>query len=154
MKMKKNILSIILISNSCYASDCFEITGKEYNIDPLILKAIAWNESKNKNGIKSKINKNGTYDIGIMQINSSHLDLLSKFNISEDDLLNDACINISVAGYILASNIKSRGNTWDAVGAYNAGYFNTPNAVELRRQYAMKIYKTYTKLKNNEQIID
>ncbi|EOQ6581084.1 TPA: hypothetical protein ACG6I4_005435, partial [Escherichia coli] len=25
---------------------------------------------------------------------------------------------------------------------------------ELRRQYAMKIYKTYTKLKNNEQIID
>ncbi|EER1757599.1 lytic transglycosylase, partial [Escherichia coli] len=35
-----------------------------------------------------------------------------------------------------------------------AGYFNTPNAVELRRQYAMKIYKTYNKLKNNEQIID
>ncbi|EOQ3860513.1 TPA: hypothetical protein ACWCGP_005168, partial [Escherichia coli] len=26
--MKKIILSIILISNSCYASDCFEITGK------------------------------------------------------------------------------------------------------------------------------
>ncbi|EEC9915408.1 lytic transglycosylase, partial [Escherichia coli] len=25
---------------------------------------------------------------------------------------------------------------------------------ELRRQYAMKIYKTYNKLKNNEQIID
>ncbi|EKD9823945.1 type III secretion system LEE muramidase EtgA [Escherichia coli] len=152
--MKKIILSIVLISNYCYASDCFEITGKAYNIDPLILKAIAWNESKCKSGIKSKTNKNGTYDIGIMQINSSHLDLLSKFNISEDDLLNDACINISVAGYILASNIKSRGNTWDAVGAYNAGYFNTPNAVELRRQYAMKIYKTYNKLKNNEQIID
>ncbi|HHZ3900325.1 TPA: lytic transglycosylase, partial [Escherichia coli] len=52
--MKKIILSIILISNSCYASDCFEITGKAYNIDPLILKAISWNESKNKNGIKSK----------------------------------------------------------------------------------------------------
>ncbi|EEV6666098.1 lytic transglycosylase, partial [Escherichia coli] len=26
--MKKIILSIILISNYCYASDCFEITGK------------------------------------------------------------------------------------------------------------------------------
>ncbi|EEW8330290.1 TPA: lytic transglycosylase, partial [Escherichia coli] len=25
--MKKIILSIILISNYCYASDCFEITG-------------------------------------------------------------------------------------------------------------------------------
>ncbi|EGZ3133014.1 lytic transglycosylase, partial [Escherichia coli] len=25
---------------------------------------------------------------------------------------------------------------------------------ELRRQYAMKIYKTYNKLKNNKQIID
>ncbi len=35
MKMKKIILSIILISNSCYASDCFEITGKAYNIDPV-----------------------------------------------------------------------------------------------------------------------
>ncbi|WP_250205090.1 lytic transglycosylase domain-containing protein, partial [Escherichia coli] len=91
--MKKIILSIILISNYCYASDCFEITGKAYNIDPLILKAIAWNESKCKSGIKSKTNKNRTYDIGIMQINSSHLDLLSKFNISEDDLLNDLCIH-------------------------------------------------------------
>ena len=71
--MKKIILSIILISNYCNASDCFEITGKAYNIDPLILKAIAWNESKCKSGIKSKPNKHGTYDIGIMQINSSHL---------------------------------------------------------------------------------
>ncbi|EEZ1118437.1 lytic transglycosylase, partial [Escherichia coli] len=59
MKTKKAILSIILISNFCYASDCFETTGKAYNIDPLILKAIAWNESRNQNGIKSKMNKNG-----------------------------------------------------------------------------------------------
>ncbi|EED0514262.1 type III secretion system LEE muramidase EtgA, partial [Escherichia coli] len=57
--MKKIILSIIFISNYCNASDCFEITGKAYNIDPLILKAIAWNESKCKSGIKSKTNKNG-----------------------------------------------------------------------------------------------
>ncbi|MCR2858134.1 lytic transglycosylase, partial [Escherichia coli] len=28
--MKKIILSIILVSNYCYASDCFEITGKAY----------------------------------------------------------------------------------------------------------------------------
>ncbi|EGD9485728.1 lytic transglycosylase, partial [Escherichia coli] len=56
MKTKKAILSIILISNFCYASDCFETTGKAYNIDPLILKAIAWNESRNQNGIKSKMN--------------------------------------------------------------------------------------------------
>lgn len=139
------VMSFPLVS----LSNCFETVGKAYSIDPLLLESIALTESNKNTNVISKNNTNGTYDIGIMQINSSHLKTLKKYNITEQDLIKDSCVNITVAGFILSSNIKIRGNTWDAIGAYNAGYHNTPGATERRRLYAEKIKKTYMMLKNN-----
>lgn len=150
--MKKMLFIIYLFSfPSTILANCFNSVGKAYNIDPLLLESIALNESNNKNNIVSKLNTNGTYDIGIMQINSSHLNLLAKYNVTEDDLIHNTCINITVAGFILSSNIKTRGNTWDAVGAYNAGYNNSPETIERRRLYAKKIKNTYEMLKKRAE---
>lgn len=147
----KNAIFITLVMSFPLTSlsNCFETVGKAYSIDPLLLESIALTESNKNTNVISQNNTNGTYDIGIMQINSFHLETLKKFNISEQDLIKDSCVNITVAGFILSSNIKIRGNTWDAIGAYNAGYHNTPGATERRRLYAEKIKKTYMMLKNN-----
>jgi soluble lytic murein transglycosylase-like protein len=49
---------------------CFEIAANRYQIPSKLLKAIARTETK-MNPVSVGINNNRTYDIGLMQINSS-----------------------------------------------------------------------------------
>lgn len=97
---------------------CFEEAGARYGVSPLILRAIALQESR-MNPRALNRNKNGTRDIGIMQINSSWLGFLKRYQISENDLY-DPCTNIHVGAWILGSNFQRMGVNWTAVGAYNA----------------------------------
>ena len=116
---------------------CFDEAAARYSVDPKMLKAIAQVESKMTNGIVSAPNSNGTYDIGVMQINSSHLGRLGTYGITKDALLNDACLNVKIGAWVLAQNVARYGNTWRAVGAYNAGN------EDLRVKYAAKVQSAY-----------
>lgn len=117
------VLAAVLASAWCAgpvrAADlCFEQAGTRYGVSPLILQAIAQQES-GMNPRAMNRNRNGTRDIGIMQINSSWLGFLARYHIREADLL-DACTNIHVGAWILGSNFQRMGVSWEAVGAYNA----------------------------------
>ena len=80
------------------------------------------------------VNRNGTEDLGLMQINSSWLPKLARFGIRREHLFN-ACVNAYVGTWILASNIRQFGPTWKAVGAYNS-----PTPVH-QLVYANSIYR-------------
>lgn len=98
---------------------CFAYVGAYYHVNPLLLRAIAAQESGfNPNSIGK--NANGSYDIGVMQINSSWLPRLARAGISASRLISDPCLNIAVGALILKKNIDSYGMSWTAVGAYNA----------------------------------
>lgn len=115
------------------AAACWEQIGQKYDINPYLLYAIAKTES----GLNPKAvshNRNGSYDVGLMQINSSWFPTLRKYGISEQQLYQP-CVNIEVGAWILADNIRRLGNSWDAVGAYNAA------KPALRRRYATKVYR-------------
>ncbi|MCQ2979661.1 MAG: S-layer homology domain-containing protein [Clostridia bacterium] len=45
--------------------------SKEEEVDPVFVKCIMALESSGTSGLKSKMNNNGTYDYGLMQVNSS-----------------------------------------------------------------------------------
>lgn len=66
------------------------------------------------------INPNGTYDIGLMQINSSWLQTLKTYKLNEKSL-KDPCLNLKVGAWILSRNVHQYGWNWEAIGAYNVG---------------------------------
>jgi lysozyme-related protein Hpa2 len=111
--------------------DCFAAAAAYQHVSPIVLRAIAWQESHgNANAIHR--NRNGSTDYGIMQINSVHLPVLSRYGVGADDLMNP-CLSIFVAAWHLHKMMVKYGNTWAAVGAYHS------ERVEERDRYARAI---------------
>ena len=126
-------VAIGLAFTSANALACWEEAAVKYDINAYLLHAIAKTES----GLNARAinrNRNGSYDIGLMQINSIWLPALRKFGIDEQQLY-DPCTSIQVGAWILAQNMRRLGNSWNAVGAYNSGNR------ELGLRYALKVYK-------------
>lgn len=120
--MRKFLLffSVIIVnqSNALDLEKCFDIAANRYQIPNKLLKAIARTETK-MNPVSVGLNNNRTYDIGIMQINSSWLPKLQRVGITQKDLV-DPCNNIQIGAWILSDNIKRYGFGLKAIGAYNA----------------------------------
>lgn len=91
--------------------------GERQHIDPWMIYSVAKVESGN-NPLAFNKNRNGTYDIGIMQINTVHLPTLAKFGISKDDLWNPET-NIHVGAWVLSGCIQKHGYTTKALDCYN-----------------------------------
>ncbi len=127
--------------------DCVNYSAKYFNIHPYVIKALIVVEG-GKNGTMSK-NSNGTYDMGIMQINTIHLPALQKKypNITWKDIATNTCINIGVGTSILndrLKEIKNKEDFWIGVGNYHS---KTP---KYRNRYLEKVYVAYKKIINNK----
>ncbi|MEW5561968.1 lytic transglycosylase domain-containing protein [Enterobacter asburiae] len=146
--MKRLVLLFSLVATASPAlADCWDEAGARYGIEPELLQAIAIVES----GLTpTAINKNrdGSHDVGLMQINSIHLPTLKKFNITRQGLINDPCQNVMTGAWILAGNFRQYGYSWEAVGAYNAGTGKSTQRQALRNKYIKKVVPHYLKLKN------
>jgi lysozyme-related protein Hpa2 len=99
-------------------ADCFDDAAQYHSVNPRILRAIAWVESRGR-GDAVHLNRNGSIDYGIMQINSIHLRDLGHYGISSTTLMSP-CVNIYVAAWHLKTMMRKYGNTWTAVGAYHS----------------------------------
>jgi soluble lytic murein transglycosylase-like protein len=138
--VKPLVLAALLMSPALSFSqatafdECFSGAATRYTINKQLLVAIAQTESKLNPAALSPTNKDGSYDIGLMQINSSWLPTLKKYGIAASDL-HSACTSIYVGAWILANNISQHGATWKAVGAYNA---KTPSK---RVAYVQKVQR-------------
>ncbi|EDN2117915.1 hypothetical protein GHW77_15575, partial [Salmonella enterica] len=122
--------------------DCFELAGRDANIDPMLLRAVAWQES----GLNYRITGSNAlagfgegYGYGLMQIDSQHLLFLKKYGITKENLISDICLNIYVGAYIMAVAFNKFGENWKAVGAYNAGFKENSKQQERRTLYARKV---------------
>ncbi|MGL5729483.1 MAG: type III secretion system invasion protein IagB [Plesiomonas sp.] len=136
------MLLTLLMANTAYAN-CWQHAGAMFKIDPSLLMAIAQQESALNHKAVGH-NRDGSRDLGLMQINSTHLPYLTRLGISEQQLLNDPCLSVIVGASILADMMKRYGYSWEAVGAYNAG--TAPERQSLRMRYAKQILVRYRKL--------
>ncbi|BEV73034.1 MULTISPECIES: lytic transglycosylase domain-containing protein [unclassified Paludibacterium] len=119
---------------------CWKEAGSRYQIDPRLLWAIAKVESGfNPRAVNR--NRDGSVDIGLMQVNSRHLAELKKYGYTERELMENPCAAVMAGSWILAGMIQHYGYNWRAVGAYNAG--TAPDRDSLRNRYAQKVWQTY-----------
>jgi soluble lytic murein transglycosylase-like protein len=110
-------LLLLLLANVGHAH-CFDQAGARYGVSPVLLSAISRVES-NGNPLARNVNRDGSEDLGHMQINSRWLRVLASHGIDRRALI-DPCLNTHVGAWILAQNIRAHGYGWEAIGAYNA----------------------------------
>lgn len=119
MKRTLHVLALILAPVVSHAT-CWEEAGQRYGIDPALLMAIGWKESRGwPHAVGPKL-PDGNRALGVMQINSIHLPTLAKYGIRREDLF-DACVSQQVGAWVLANCISQFGATWKSVGCYYAG---------------------------------
>ena len=124
---------------------CWVAAGRRHGIDPWLLYAIGYVESRHNPRSISPPNTNGTRDIGLMQINSTWLSTLRDYGIPREALLN-ACASTYIGAWIMAKNIRRYGYTWQAIAAYNVGSLDTARRRQIGYNYARKVYAAYAKL--------
>lgn len=139
--LRKELISLLfmVIPMTTWAK-CWEVAGESYGIDPLLLKAIAWKESR---GVPEAIGpslRDGNRALGLMQINTIHLPTLARFGISREQLF-DACTSMKVGAWVLADCMKRFGAKWKAVGCYYAG--PASNNLTAQAEYVRDVQKFY-----------
>lgn len=125
------VILIALASQHLWAF-CFEEAGQKFGVSPQLLWAIAKTESHFDPAAVS-YNTNGSFDYGVMQVNSSWYRELGHEKWMR---LGDACYNVQVGAWILSRCVQRYGYTWKAVGCYNAF------SKDKRAVYANRVYRT------------
>ena len=134
------VLAFVLFAQNARAF-CFQEAGERFGVPPQLLMAIAKVES-NFNPRAYNINRDGSMDHGLMQINSRWLNTLKPYGLTLE-WLYDPCVSCMVAAWILNNNLERCGiaswndpRAWRAVGAYNA------KTTAKKSRYIRKVFKS------------
>ncbi len=103
---------------------CINEASVEYRVPAKLIVSVLKTEDGH-NGLASP-NKNGTSDLGPMQINSSWLPALSHYGFSEEDVQYNPCKNVEIGAWILSTNIANEVTIKRGIGDYNShtNYYN------------------------------
>ena len=84
-------------------------------------------------------NRNGTVDIGPMQINTVHFNDAARFGIKYEELRDNGCLNVFFGTWYL-SELLEKHETWEAIGIYHS---RTP---EIKRRYQYRTWQRFSEL--------
>lgn len=99
--------------------DCIIEAAQCFQINPLLIKAIIWQESRNRQQAVNR-NTNSSVDVGIMQINTINFKALQALGIDETLLRENSCANVFSGAWLLSRSIERYGYTWDGIGHYHS----------------------------------
>lgn len=155
------LLSLILAGNA--AAYDFEGASKRYGVPRELLEAISKVESGH-NSLAVNRNRNGSVDLGHMQVNSGW----QKSGKIDWKKLTDANYCTYVGAWVLAQEIERyQGNVWAAVAAYNTGRsasqwekdaqslegekrFKALELAQKARKYTRAVYAAYARIMGNK----
>ncbi len=116
---------------------CVVAAAARYSVPPDLIRAVLRQE--NGCGKRSAPNKNGTVDLGCMQINSSHVPWLRGYGITAAMVQFNDCLNIQLGAYFLRQSLNAGPDFWRGVGVYNSGAYSTKKEGANAR-YRMKVW--------------
>jgi soluble lytic murein transglycosylase-like protein len=117
---------------------CINHAAIIYHVPATIILSVMKKEG-GRNGAAS-VNKNGTIDYGVMQINSIWLAKIVPYGYTKEDLQFNACKNITVATWIIAQGLAQGKSSWSGVANYHS------RTKIYNEKYSKSIYETYRKM--------
>jgi len=127
------LLGLVCLPSAADESACIPAAAAYHRVNTEVLRAVLTVES-GLNPAARHHNGNGTVDLGIGQINSTHWPELARYGVKPAHLL-DACTGSYVAAWHLARQMQRFGNTWYAVGAYHS------QTLALNQRYQTLVYR-------------
>jgi hypothetical protein len=102
---------------------CVAHEAERHNLDPLVLLAVLKVEGGKPGELA--LNRNGTFDLGPMSINTVWLpELARRHQVPEREmaskLASDGCTNVAAAAWILQGKIRQAGSVWEGVANYHS----------------------------------
>jgi hypothetical protein len=100
--------------------ECIRFNSQHFGIPELALEAILDVEG-GKMCTVSK-NSNGSYDLGLMQINTINFSKIQKNypDVTAKDIACKPCLNITLGAWLLSHRIKETKDIWTGVGNYHS----------------------------------
>ena len=123
--------------------ECFKKAAHKYKVELPLLVSVAEKESKFNPKALNVDNENGSFDIGIMQINSWWIKVPY-----EKNHFYEPCFNIHFGAFVMADSLKTWGYSWYGVGKYNA---STPSKGYVYSQDLYPIYVKYVRIFSHEK---
>lgn len=123
---------------------CVHDASVRYGVPASAIRAILATEGGGSGVVH--LNKDGSKDLGWMQINTKWLPYFSRYGIRYSVLLNDACVNVAVGTWIL-HHYYSMFHDWpQAVQAYNVGPVSVKKSELSGLAYATKVIVRWNKI--------
>jgi len=118
--------------------ECVAEVSRRYQIPPHLLGGVMAQERGSLG--QANPNKNGTWDFGPMQVNSTWLKSLAPYGITEQRLKYDGCANLAVGAWIIRyEQGRAKGDVWQAVGHYHSHH--PALAEDYRQKIALNVEK-------------
>lgn len=133
MFKRPTLYLLACLASSAHAA-CWHEAAATYGLDPMELGAIACVESRFRIDALSPVGARG-----VMQVMPSN----ARAAGMHPDVLWDACTNIYMGAWVLAQMKAKHGDTWEAVGAYNASCTKLKGVAcrTARSKYAWAVYR-------------
>lgn len=118
--------------------DCINQAALTYQVPAKMILAVIVTEGGHLH--QSHANRNGTQDLGPMQINSRWLSKLSPYGYTKTQLLNDPCANVAAGTWILSRELANSRSLWQGVGHYHS------HTSLYSERYQLSVFRHYRKI--------
>ena len=134
-------------------SMCIFAASQTYAVPPSVILGVLKVEG-GKVGMANR-NKNGTYDLGLMQINTIWVPDLARYwgvpeSVAVKYLRDDACVNIGVGAWILRTKMDQTGSLYDGIAHYHSA---TPHLGSKYRKKVINAMERYQQIRQPADLL-